>query len=290
VLAIFCYSCWIRDIYAESFRGFHREVVQRGLKGGFTLFIISEIMFFFAFFWAFFHRRVSPRVELGISWPPEGVLIFDHTRVPLFNTVILLSRGFRVTYAHVEYPQSYKNIRCSILVDKRGNPSGPSDAIFWISFKEYILPSNSLYLKEFSKDEYTYYVVPKPSRLQLAWSLENKMIKRKISTSNLDATGGFLLTIMLGVLFTLYQIVEYIEAYFTIKDGAFGRTFFIATGFHGLHVLVGTIFLLNSLLIIFNGGFSPLRHTWIIIAIWYWHFVDVVWLFLFVCIYWWGAK
>jgi len=118
-----------------------------------------------------------------------------------------------------------------------------------------------MYLKEFSNGDYNYCLVSKPSRLQLAWSLENRIIKRKISTSNLDATGGFLLTILLGVFFTLYQIVEYIEAYFTIKDGAFGRTFFIATGFHGLHVLVGTIFLLNSLLIIFNGAFSPLRHT-----------------------------
>jgi len=236
LLFSFALVCWIEDIYAESIRGFHRDTTQTGLKLGFTLFIIREIMFFFAFFWAFFHRRVSPRVELGSKWPPEGILAFDYTRVPLLNTVVLISRGVTVTWAHHSFVWLGRlhSAHCSVYWGRYTDPySGRG-------FKEIVF--------------------------------------------------GFIVSVYLGYLFTNYQAVEYAEAFFTIKDGAYGRTFFIATGFHGFHVSVGTWFLYCTYGIALIGVFTFSRHTWIELSIWYWHFVDVVWLFLFVFVYWWGAK
>ena len=171
-------------------------------------------MFFFSFFWAFFHRSLSPNIELGCSWPPIGVEAFNPWKVPLINTIILLSSGVRVTWAH-----------------------------------------HALIEGNFSR-----------------------------------ASQSLIITILLGVYFTLIQLLEYVEAPFTISDSSFGRTFFVATGFHGLHVLVGTLFLIATILRITLGSLSPKHHFGFEASAWYWHFVDVVWLFLFITIYWWGGK
>jgi cytochrome c oxidase subunit 3 len=85
------------------------------------------------------------------------------------------------------------------------------------------------------------------------------------------------------------QAYEYIHAPFGFKDSIYGATFFMATGFHGFHVLVGTIFLLVCLIRAMAGDFTPKQHFGFEAAAWYWHFVDVVWLFLFACIYVWGS-
>ena len=99
---------------------------------------------------------------------------------------------------------------------------------------------------------------------------------------------SLLLTILLGVYFTCLQAIEYLEASFSIAEGAYGSTFFVATGFHGLHVLVGTSFLLVCLRRLSTHQFRANHHFGFEAAAWYWHFVDVVWLFLFMWIYWWG--
>nr|YP_009945231.1 cytochrome c oxidase subunit III [Pedetontus zhejiangensis]QOE17738.1 cytochrome c oxidase subunit III [Pedetontus zhejiangensis] len=96
------------------------------------------------------------------------------------------------------------------------------------------------------------------------------------------------LTVILGIYFTLLQAFEYIEAPFTIADSVYGTTFFVATGFHGLHVLIGTTFLTTCLMRHQLCHFSSKHHFGFEAAAWYWHFVDVVWLFLYVSIYWWG--
>ena len=98
------------------------------------------------------------------------------------------------------------------------------------------------------------------------------------------------LTILLGAYFTRLQALEYYEASFSIADRVYGSTFFIATGFHGLHVLVGTLFLIVCLIRLSKGHFSANHHFGFEAAAWYWHFVDVVWLFLYVRIYWWGGN
>nr|YP_007317383.1 cytochrome c oxidase subunit III [Corallianassa coutierei]AGA56160.1 cytochrome c oxidase subunit III [Corallianassa coutierei] len=205
---------WWRDITREgTYQGLHTSVVVKGLRIGMILFITSEVLFFFSFFWAFFHSSLSPAVEIGMTWPPLGIQPFNPFQIPLLNTVILLSSGATVTWAHHS-----------------------------------ILESN---------------------RSQALQSLG--------------------LTVILGLYFTALQAFEYLEASFTIADSVYGSTFFVATGFHGLHVIIGSLFLMVCLYRLYKCHFSSHHHFGFEAAAWYWHFVDVVWLFLYVFIYWWGG-
>ena len=177
------------------------------------LFIISEIMFFFGFFWAFFHAALAPTVELGSVWPPVGIYAFNPWGVPLFNTLILLLSGATITWVHH-----------SILVSNR-----------------------------------------------------------------IEIFLGFIFTLVLAVAFTSLQVMEYLEASFNISDSVYGSTFYMATGFHGFHVIVGTIFIAVAFWREYHYQFSSELHFGFEASAWYWHFVDVVWLFLFITIYWWGS-
>nr|YP_009172416.1 cytochrome c oxidase subunit III [Sinergasilus polycolpus]ACB99584.1 cytchrome c oxidase subunit III [Sinergasilus polycolpus]ALG63350.1 cytochrome c oxidase subunit III [Sinergasilus polycolpus] len=213
MLLLIMYQWW-RDVSREgTYQGLHTSVVELGLRWGMVLFITSEVFFFLSFFWAFFHSSLSVNVELGSMWPPMGISTFNPFGVPLLNTLILLSSGVSVTWAH-----------------------------------------HAL--------------------------LEGKFIEVKIS---------LLITVLLGLYFTLLQAMEYYEATFNISDSVYGSTFFIATGFHGLHVIVGTTFLIVCLARVLNGSLGSKHHFGFEAAAWYWHFVDVVWLFLYMCIYWWGG-
>nr|BBH42921.1 cytochrome c oxidase subunit 3 [Marophrys sp. SRT127] len=204
---------WWRDVIREgTFQGHHTKTVQLGLRSGMLLFIVSEVMFFFAFFWAFFHSSLAPAIEIGSVWPPTSINPFNPWGVPLLNTFILLLSGATVTWAHHE-----------ILVGRK-----------------------------------------EPAKIAL------------------------FLTLILAAAFTALQAFEYIEAEFTISDGVYGSTFFMATGFHGFHVIIGTIFLTVCLIRLIKNHFTKRHHFGFEAAAWYWHFVDVVWLFLFVTIYWWG--
>jgi len=100
---------------------------------------------------------------------------------------------------------------------------------------------------------------------------------------------ALILTVVLAFIFTLFQGLEYLDAPFTITDGVFGSCFYLATGFHGFHVLIGTIALFISLIRIVFNHFTSTHHFGFEASAWYWHFVDVVWLFLFVTVYWWGG-
>jgi len=204
---------WWRDVSREAtFQGIHSSKVGFGLRWGIILLIISEVFFFVSFFWAFFHRSLSPNIEVGALWPPIGVERFNPFQVPLLNTRILLASGVTVTWAH-----------------------------------------------------------------------------HALIENNFDqCLQGLLLTVLLGVYFSLLQGLEYIEASFTIADRIYGSTFFLATGFHGLHVLIGTVFLTVCVIRHAKCYFSPQHHFGFEAAAWYWHFVDVVWLFLYLSIYWWG--
>nr|ARH54982.1 cytochrome c oxidase subunit 3 [Deporaus tristis] len=205
---------WWRDITREgTFQGLHTYKVTLGLRWGMILFITSEVFFFISFFWAFFHNSLSPSIELGMIWPPKGIQTFNPMEIPLLNTLILLTSGLTVTWAH-----------------------------------------HSL-----MENNYT------------------------------QALQGLSLTVILGVYFSILQGFEYIEAPFTIADSAYGASFFMATGFHGLHVLIGSTFLLVCLIRLYLGHFSSVHHFGFEAAAWYWHFVDVVWLFLYISIYWWGS-
>nr|YP_009555979.1 cytochrome c oxidase subunit III [Myllocerinus aurolineatus]QBF03596.1 cytochrome c oxidase subunit III [Myllocerinus aurolineatus] len=100
---------------------------------------------------------------------------------------------------------------------------------------------------------------------------------------------SLLLTVLLGFYFTMLQAYEYMEAPFTIADSVYGSTFFMTTGLHGLHVIIGSTFLFICLMRMFYNHFSSIHHFGFEAAAWYWHFVDVVWLFLYILIYWWGS-
>jgi len=205
---------WWRDIGREGrAQGLHTAVVELGLRWGMMLFITSEVFFFLRFFWAYFHASLTPNVELGRIWPPIGVVPFNPFGVPLLNTIILVSSGVRVTWAH----------------------------------------------------------------------------HALISNNSAQTTQGLALTVGLGLYFTALQGLEYYEASFSFADRIFGSTFFIATGFHGLHVIVGTIFLAVCLWRHSAGEFRYSHHFGLEAAAWYWHFVDVVWLFLYLVVYWWGG-
>ncbi len=219
---LYAMYAWWSDVIKEANDGVsHTPVVQLHHRYGMMLFIASEVMFFVAWFWGYFDGffRLSDveqytRVEVtGGHWPPNGIELFDPFHLPLFNTLILLTSGTTVTWAH----------HALLEGDRKG----------------------------------------------LRW--------------------GLILTIALGVLFSIVQILEYTQAGFSFSGNFYGATFFMATGFHGFHVFIGTVFLLVCLIRAERGDFTPQRHLGFEFAAWYWHFVDVVWLFLFASVYIWGA-
>jgi cytochrome c oxidase subunit 3 len=218
---LYTMASWWTDVIREAqYKGDHTRVVQISHRYGMILFIASEVMFFVAWFWAFFNSSLFPadpvhatrEALFGGVWPPKGIEVFDPWHLPLLNTLILLTSGTTVTWAHHALLEN----------DRQG-------------------------LKY-----------------------------------------GLILTILLGASFTCVQAYEYAHAAFSFAGNIYGATFFMATGFHGFHVLIGTIFLTVCLIRAYAGHFSPTQHLGFEFAAWYWHFVDVVWLFLFICIYVWG--
>ncbi len=223
---------WWGDITKEARHGDHTPVVEIGLRYGMILFIISEVMFFVAWFWIFFEGQIfhDVRIEEGwlsqyglsdnpdatqaawSNWPPQGVEVLDPFHLPLLMTLVLLTSGTTVTWAH------------------HAHQHGKMDEAKW----------------------------------------------------------GLLLTVILGVFFTGIQVYEYMHATFAFGGpdaNLYGASFYMATGFHGFHVVVGTIFLLVCLLLMMRNNLPPERPFALDAAAWYWHFVDVVWLFLFAFVY-----
>jgi cytochrome c oxidase subunit 3 len=205
-IAFFCsrlciIGLWLTDVVFEgTLLGCHTIAVQSGLRLSIVLFILSEIMFFASFFWAYLHCSLSPNVELGSLWPPAGILPLDCTSLPLLNTFVLLVSAATVTASH---------------------------------------------------------------------SLLRSSLTHSSSHCLLASVG-------LGFFFLLLQGLEYYLCSFTIADSSYGSCFFLATGFHGLHVLIGTIWLSVSLPRLCLGHYSSNRHFCLESGIWYWHFVDVI--------------
>jgi cytochrome c oxidase subunit 3 len=205
---------WWRDVIREAtFEGAHTSIVRRGLRFGMVLFIVSEIMLFFAFFWAFLHSSLNPVPQIGGVWPPRGIQPIDPWAIPLYNTFLLLTSGAALTWAHHSLVGGYR----------------------------------------------------------------------------LEVITGLEITLLLALLFTACQLYEYINAPFHLSDGVYGSTFYMLTGLHGFHVIVGTLFLTVCFFRVLFRHFVNTVHVGFESAAWYWHFVDVVWLLLFALIYVWGG-
>lgn len=207
---------WLRDVEIETWLGWHTVSVFSGIRVGIVLFIISEVFFFFRFFWGFFHNCWSPGTAI-VNWPPYGFgrIIIDPFGLPLLKTILLLSSGVSITYCHHR-----------ILVRK----------------------NNGVFL-------------------------------------------GFMITLFYGFLFLDVQFEEYQLRNFSVKRMVYGTVFFLLTGFHGFHVILGMFMITYCFFRFFlKKEFSHRQHVRFEMAAWYWHFVDVVWLFLFIFVYWYGCS
>lgn len=200
---------WWRDVILESAEGYHTPPVRHGLKIGFALFILSEVMFFGGFFWAYFDARLAPPEVLGAVWPPQDIHPLDPFEWPYLNTLLLLLSGTTLTWSH----------------------------------------------KALQKAEWR------------------------------SAQQGLTLTILLGLIFLSIQMYEYHHAPFPFKGNIYCSLFYMMTGFHGVHVLIGVIFLTVCWFRLYSRDLKPHHHIGFETAAWYWHFVDVVWVFLFVALY-----
>jgi len=267
---------WWRDINRES--GEHTAEVAHGLRIGMALFIISEVMFFFSFFWAFFHVSLSPAIELGGVWPPTGFggMALDYREVPLLNTILLLSSGVTVTYAHMAF---HTKARWDGLETLRTGDiaSGGEDGDETVSYGDTRVAG-------WLRSRYD----PLDFHRVIRFLTFTHFHRGYSLTLFRDGIMGLHLTILFAIIFTALQFTEYLEALFAISDSAYGSLFFVMTGFHGLHVIIGTVFLIVCSCRIHSTRDFVKSLTGLECAIWYWHFVDVVWLFLFICIYWWG--
>jgi len=211
---------WWSEVVTESHVGDHTPVVRIGLRFGVILFIMSEVMFFFAWFWSFFKQAIYPMYDYaGTEYVQPVIHAVDPFHIPLINTLILLLSGCAVTWAH--HALVHNNDRKALV-------------------------------------------------------------------------NGLAISIVLGVAFTALQAYEYAELLlhegWKFGDDMFFSSFFMATGFHGFHVIIGTIFLTVCLIRAIKGDFTQEQHVGFEAAAWYWHFVDVVWLFLFVAVYIWGTS
>lgn len=211
---------WWSKMVVEAREGDHAPVVRIGLRYGFILFVMSEVMFFFAWFWSFFKHAIYPMESyVGTEYIAPAIHAVDPFHLPLINTLVLLLSGCAVTWAH--HALVHDNDRKSLIQ-------------------------------------------------------------------------GLSIGIVLGIFFTFLQAYEYYELLahdgWKFGEDEFYSNFFMATGFHGFHVLLGTIFLIVCLVRAMKGDFTPEQHVGFEAAAWYWHFVDVVWLFLFFAVYIWGTS
>jgi cytochrome c oxidase subunit 3 len=190
---------------------------MRAIRLGFKLFIVSEAMFFFALFWAYFHFSLNPSIWIGAMWPPFGMKTISPWGLPLVNTMVLLMSGVTLTYVQ------------KIIIWNKGHAR--FFAIKW-----------------------------------------------------------FQVTIFLAICFLLVQRHEFIHAPFSINDSVYGSIFFLITGTHGLHVIAGTGFLIVCFMRVVARHFYQENTLALDLAAMYWHFVDVVWILVFLIVYWWGGS
>lgn len=204
-------SLWWRDVTREGVLNYHTSKVRNGLHLGMVLFIVSEAVFFVGLLWRFMHRALMPTIQVGMTWPPVGIVPLHWTGQPKTNTLIQLASYFTANAAKHAL-DNYKKSLCGAYL---------------------------------------------------------------------------LITIGLGALFMYCQYVEYTSASFTFSDTVYGSAFYLTTGFHGFHVLIGRIYLAVCYRV--QPSTTPTKALAFNLAVQYWHFVDIVWRLLLVLLYVWGS-
>ncbi len=202
---------WLRDVVREGQAGYHTQAVRKGLMLGFIIFLITEVLLFASFFWAFFHVSLNPSVVLA-AWPPLGINAIDCWSLPLLNSLLLLSSGFIITWAHHAFIQGDKDM--SLL--------------------------------------------------------------------------GMIIAVLLIIVFLYIQYIEYSNSEFTIADSVYGSVFFALTGQHGLHVMAAVVLISVAIYRIYIDQITSEHALGLDMAIQYFHFTDIVWLFLYAVVYYWG--
>jgi cytochrome c oxidase subunit III len=253
VLGLFyTFYAWWRDVVREAHAGDHTPVVSLHLRYGMILFIASEVMFFVGWFWAFFDFSLFP-VPLEITK--------DAATHALTVTNLTGQEG---AAAITQFPAKGLEV-----IDAWGFP----------------LLNTLILLCSGTTVTWAHHGLIHDQR-----GGEKKGLWGAIGVGENDTVKkGLWLTIVLGMIFTSIQVYEYVHAPFPFAGTNYAAAFYMATGFHGFHVLVGTIFLIVCLARTYKGHFTPKQHFGFEAAAWYWHFVDVVWLFLFIAIYVWGG-
>ena len=342
---------------------YHSNLVRKGFKIGFILFIISEVMFFFGFFWAFFHSSISPTVQIGAVWPPLDVEFITVKGFAIANTVILLTSGATLTVAHYAFeliPQKKNRLyeQEQPFTDTQESYEGRLEELYFYLNKEmYASATPEIYnlnfvkrffikdfRNEFDSREFQFILPIKTFFLPFSKYFErNLSIKDTETIAKIYINLMLDLTLILAVLFMIFQGTEYFISPVNINTGIYGSTFYMITGLHGAHVFIGTCFLLycrtavapaknlrtvffllnyfTKFLVVkitekfvnpqifnqletekYSEGFydkvleetNPVDHYGkygiesFESAAWYWHFVDVVWIFVFGFVYVWS--
>lgn len=348
---------WMLEIYSEEQAGYHTLEVQKGFQYGILLFILSEFMLFVSFFWAYFHFSLNSNSFTGGSYTPVGLVPFFWYRIPLLNTLLLLSSGLSLTVAHMLIVESDKLVKVFIWFDILSSQFSVMWKNMWnrisggfkfnskkiIGLETYFVLLSTTFFKRIQQLSAKTFL-SKSRTISMSQLKNNKLsgqgdkvgrisndfqinmpksylIKIKSQPKNTIWQPNFWIldTVLKGFVFLIYQAYEYTSCMFSINDGTYGAVFFSLTGLHGIHVFLGVMFLFFSLIVNLKKNFKKklfsfgkLNMTLNAIlerglitktsynqkiwthriafdgAAWYWHFVDVVWLFVFVFIYWWG--
>ncbi len=248
---LYTFYAWWADVIKEAHKGDHTPVVSLHLRYGMILFIASEVMFFVGWFWAFFDFSLFPAALELAKDGEHGLSVTNAVGTATASTL-------------AQWPPKGLEV-----IDAWGFP----------------LLNTLILLCSGTTVTWAHHALIHGQRggeLKGLWGAlgvgENDSLKK-----------GLWLTIILGVIFTSIQAYEYYHAPFPYAGINYGASFYMATGFHGFHVLIGTIFLIVCLIRAYKGHFTPKQHFGFEAAAWYWHFVDVVWLFLFVVVYVWGG-
>jgi len=341
---------WLLEVFSEEQSGAHTIEVQKGFQYAIILFILSELMLFFSFFWAYFHFNLNSNSNIGGSYTPKGIVPFYWYRIPMLNTILLLSSGLSLTISHILVLELDRIKKAFIWINSifkyRSiiwfNPS-TSNLEFDIFYSNRMIKTNINFLTKRLQYLSAFFLFNR----KRSWLLKNighrsyshiyrlgrishdcQMFTSKsfiVSNNKMpkDSTWQFnfwmLSTVVFGFIFLIYQIYEYTSCLFSINDSSYGAVFFSLTGLHGLHVFIGVMSLFLVIVISLKKNFGKSYgsyKTWrrklhlyldrskraknsysfkywthriaFDGSAWYWHFVDVIWFFVFIFVYWWG--